>query len=339
MGVKHLSILFGCLIGLQAAAAPALAQTISGKVEVHFIDVGQADSVLVLSPKKDCVMLIDSADTRYPGSSKSFKAYMQERLPKGHPINLVVASHPHSDHIGSMKWVLQNYAVQTFIDNGQEYPRKTEKGNPTLFGKLKDEIGRQVSSGSLKYFPDTKAPRTDQDFCPGTNLNTSMIFPKKGYPSKLCADNANDCSVIVKMTYNKTSFLFSGDAEKEQEQLVLDDEAARGNLAATVLKVGHHGSDTSSTKPFIQAISPKWIVVSAGKKGVGTNLKYNHPRRSTITTLLGAVGKQGVNQRLIDVYDADKSKWGKQVISGGMYVTSRDGSVVLSSDGSDIRRE
>jgi beta-lactamase superfamily II metal-dependent hydrolase len=76
------------------------AKNISGKIEVHYIDVGQADVILVMSPNKEWVMLIDSGDTRYPGSSKNFRTYLTERLPKDHAIDLMVASHSRSDRIG-----------------------------------------------------------------------------------------------------------------------------------------------------------------------------------------------------------------------------------------------
>src|ERR1051326_8418606 len=79
-------------------------QPFSGQLEVHFINVGQADASLVISPRRECVMLIDSGDTRYPASAKNFKSYIQRQLPLGTRIDIVIASHPHNDHIGSLQW-------------------------------------------------------------------------------------------------------------------------------------------------------------------------------------------------------------------------------------------
>src|SRR5688500_12996149 len=149
-------------------------QTISGNVQVHFMNIGQGDAILTISPKRECVMLIDSADTRYPGSSKNFKAYIQDKLPLGSRIDLAVASHPHSDHVGSMLWVLRNYRVGTYIDNGVHYDSAT-------YRRLQVELHAQIRQRQLRYFSHDQAALEDHDFCRARNLNSRVLVPNRGY--------------------------------------------------------------------------------------------------------------------------------------------------------------
>lgn len=140
---------------------------------------------------------------------------------------------------------------------------------------------------------------------------------------------------MTKLTVGKTSFLFPGDAEEEQEQVRLKDSSITKQLEADVLKVSHHGSDTSSSEEFLDAVSPTWMVISADEKDVGTNKGYKHPRLSTVRNLLGFAGTK-TTARTIDAYDATKKQWKRPRIWGQLFVTARDGTVVLSTDGSSI---
>ena len=177
------------------------AQTITGNIEVHFKNIGQGDAILAMSPQRECVMLIDSGDSRYPGSSKNFKAYIQGKLPLGSKIDLAVASHPHADHVGSMPWVLRNYRVGTYIDNGVQYDSAT-------YQKVIAEVLRQVTQRGLRYFSHDTASRLQQDFCRASNLDTALLVPHKRYERQFCDRNPNNCSVSVKLTYDAVSFLF-----------------------------------------------------------------------------------------------------------------------------------
>ena len=305
------------------------AQTITGNIQAHFIDVGQGDAILVTSPKRECVMLIDSGDSRYPGSSKNFKAYMQDKLPLGSRINLVVASHPHADHVGSMLWVLRNYRVATYIDNGVEYKSAT-------YRTLQAEVQSQIKQKRLKYLSHDQVSLQEQDFCRARNLNSRVLVPHRRYQRQFCDRNPNNCSVVLRMTYNAVSFLFPGDAEEEQEEMLLEDEEISKSLGSNVLKVSHHGSDTSSSKAFLQAVSPQWMVISAGRKNIGTNKSFMHPRLDTIRNLMDYAGPHN-NPRYVNVYDSAKKVWARKSIWGNLLLTDKDGQVVLSSDGTDVR--
>lgn len=318
----------GLAVALFAAGLPA--QPPGARVSVHFIDVGQADAVLVQVNASRCTILIDSGDTRYPKSSANFRDYLGRHLPAQATIDLAIATHPHSDHIGSMRWVLETYRVKTYIDNGQEH-------GSTLYRDLMAVVRQQRQHG-LAYYPYASVPVSVADACGAGGPKLAVLYPQAGLDPDLCEKNQNNCSVVVKLTVGTTSFLFPGDAEHEEEELLLAGSEVGAQLDADVLKVGHHGSDTSSGEEFLDAVSPIWMVVSAGAKDVGTNKGYKHPRLSSVRELLTFAGTR-TKTRAIDAYDRAQKRWRQVRIWGSLYATARDGTVILSSDGNSIRKD
>jgi hypothetical protein len=137
--------------------------------------------------------------------------------------------------------------------------------------------------------------------------------------------------------YEAMSFLFPGDAEQEREGMLLENPELKQSLSAKVLKISHHDSDTSSSRAFLDAVSRDWMVISAGSKNVGTNKSFMHPRLSTINNLMAFAGAHN-NPRYVDVYDSERKVWARKSIWGNLFLTGKDGQVVLSSDGSEIRK-
>lgn len=306
---------------------PFLAAGLSDNYHVHFIDVGQADATLILDEGKDCILLIDAGDTRYPGSAKQFKSYLKEHLPVDGEIDLAIASHPHNDHIGSMKWVLETYRVKNYVDSGQLH-------STVIYDELMKAVAQQTHHG-LRYGTFAKVTASQQQPCGESGPKIEFLYPQSGLDPDFCENNQNNCSVIVKIHLGATTFLFPGDAEEEEEELLLADGALKTNLQADVLKVPHHGSDTSSKQAFLNAVNPTWMVISAGTKNVGTNKGYKHPKYSTVIRLLGFAG-QKTHDRKIDAYDRDKESWEEVAIWGRLFATPKDGTVELKSNGTTI---
>ena len=321
--------LIGSVLSLFVVSSILSAQLAAGRLHVHFIDVGQADGILMMDDAKRCVILIDSGDTRYPNSASNFKAYLSKHVPTGGEINLAVVSHPHNDHLGSMQWVLENYRVKTYIDNGQPYPSR-------IYDNLMAVV-RQQRQQHLEYYPYASVPGNKDAVCGPNGPRAHVLYPQSGLDPEDCTQNANNCSVVMKLTFGQTSFLFPGDAEEEEEEILLKDARVKAELRATVLKVPHHGSDTSSSADFLDAVRPSLMVISAGKKDVGTNARYKHPRLSTVQRLLGFAGAR-TTADMIDVYDAAKRQWTQLQIWGGLHVTAKDGTIVLSTDGSAVKK-
>jgi competence protein ComEC len=316
------------LVLLLVSVAPRAAA--DEPLRATFLDVGQGDAILVACPDGEPHLLIDSGDTRYPGSASAFKEAMNkvfEHRPK--KLDVVVASHPHTDHIGSMKWVLENFEVGTYVDNGQ-------KVDTTIFGDLEKVRRKLTKSGKLTYVNGRQTSFTPLDLCPDVTLE--LIEPWAVQPS---LSDTNDRSVAVRLTYKKTAFLFVGDIHEKAEKVMLNgfDEQQRADLNVDVLKVGHHGSDTSSSPAFIQAVSPVIAVVSCGKRDVGTNAGYKHPRVSTVRAYddwFAFSAAEHPPNGAVWAYDADQDTWRSTSRRRGLWVTTKDGTVTVESDGMSV---
>lgn len=329
------------LFFLLAGAGGGLAQDSADPLEVHFIDVGQADAILVRCPDGEHYLLIDSGDTRYPKSSANFKAYLDAEF-EGRPrrIAVAVASHPHADHIGSMLWVLETFDVETYVDNGQKYDSAT-------FGKLNQKRRQQVEAGELAYVNGKEEPFAELDFCPNPLVHVQILVP---WALQRLSDT-NDRSVVVHLAYGNTSFLFVGDAEAHAEEVMLNGLPAdqREKVNVNVLKVGHHGSDTSSTMEFVMGVSPSLAVVSSGRKGVGTNTRYKHPRLSTLQTYATwfrnldrdkpADEQEHPPDGRVWAFNANKARWSRHRRRVGLWLTPKDGTVIVCSDGTSVTRD
>lgn len=219
--------------------------------EIHYIDVGQGDSSLILCDGE--AMLIDGGEADQ--SSKIF-AYL-----KAHEVDYldyIVATHAHSDHIGGLSGALNYAAVGTALCPVTSYDSKT-------FESFTKYLGKQGVSITV--------PEPDDTFSLGS-ASVEILGPQQDY------DDPNDTSIVLKITYGETAFLFTGDAERTAEADILD---AGYDLSSTVLKVGHHGSDSSTSYPFLREIMPDYAVIQVGKDN-----SYGHPTEDTLSRLRDA---------------------------------------------------
>jgi competence protein ComEC len=240
-------LLIGCF---NSGAAVAAADAQSG-LTIYFIDVGQADSALVLCDQKS--MLIDGGNV---ADSDVIYTFLRKHGIKH--LDYIVGTHAHEDHIGGLAGAL-NYAT---VDKA--YCPVTSY-NSEAFNNFVKYLARQNVQITV--------PAVNDAFSLGS-ATVQFLAPQKKY------DNTNNTSIVLKITYGKTSFLFTGDAERESEADIL---AAGYDLFSTVLKVGHHGSSTSTSYPFLREIMPKYAVISTGK-----NNSYGHPDENTLSRLRDA---------------------------------------------------
>ena len=223
-----------------------------GDMRVHFIDVGQGDSIFI-ELGNGMTMLIDAGES---GSGRQVANYIKD-LQYG-DIDFVVATHPHDDHIGGMAYVLNELKV------GKMY--MPEKEHTT---KAFENMLNAIEANNIDLYP-AKA---------GTNILTSgYITIDLLAPVEDSYSNLNNYSAVVKITYGETVFLFMGDAESKVEKSIIN-----SGVKADVLKVGHHGSDTSSCQSFIEAVAPRVAVISCGADN-----QYGHPDDSTLLKLQNA---------------------------------------------------
>lgn len=251
-------------------------------LKVHFIDVGQADCILIQAPTGQN-MLIDAG---HNADADTIVSYLNAQGVK--KVDILVGTHPHEDHIGSLDTVINTF------DIGKIYmPRVTHTT------KTFEDVLLAVKNKGLKI--STAKGGTSIDFSPDTKVE--IVAPNSSQYESL-----NNYSAVIKLTYGKTSFLFTGDAEDISENEML---TANYDLKADVLKVGHHGSSSSSTRPFLKAVSPKYAVISVGKDN-----DYGHPHKETINRLFESgisVFRTDESGTIIFTTDGDKIEIEREV--------------------------
>ncbi|MHB1418021.1 MAG: MBL fold metallo-hydrolase [Bacillota bacterium] len=251
--------------------APNVVQPIGKLTKVHFIDVGQADSILIVTASgKD--ILIDGGNR---DDGPMVVNYLKKQGVK--QLDLIISTHSHEDHIGGLPDVLKAFKVKRIIDSG--VPNTT-----TIYKEYLQLI-------DSKHIPYETPKKQKIDFGSGIKGYVLGPVPGKKY------EELNDTSVVFRLVVGKMSFLFVGDMQATAEADILKED-----IASTILKVGHHGSGTSTSDAFLAKVKPKLGVIS-----VGINNDYGHPAASTLKKLANA----GVKT----------------------YRTDTSGSVVISTDG------
>lgn len=245
----------------------------SDEMKVHFIDVDQGDSTFIELPNGEA-MLIDAGETDQADKVVTY-IYTQ-----GYDtIDYVVATHAHSDHIGGLPVVLDSFNIGNFYMTSAV---ATTSIYENMLNAV-DESGaavHDVMAGDVIYNE--------------ANLLIEVVAPKE-----IDYDEQNNNSVVIKLTYGDDKFLFTGDAEKSEEDGIWT------NIKCDVLKVGHHGSDSSSSSNFLKKVEPSYAVISCGLHN-----SYGHPTDDVLKRL---------DDRNIDVYRTDLQ-----------------GTIVFTSDGSNI---
>ena len=221
-----------------------------GEIRVHFIDVGQGESILVQSRQHN--ILIDAG---LPAAASIVIAYLEGLGISS--LDYAIATHPHNDHIGGMPAVLDRFTVHNFwmpnvMHETAAFERLLEalERNHTYITTI--EAGTRISTGII---------------------NMIVVSPIEG----AIHGNLNDHSIVLHMTYGSTSFLFTGDAETPAEMQMIAGELP---IRSNVLSVGHHGSRTSTTEMFLDAVMPQIAVIS-----LGANNQFGHPHRYVISRL------------------------------------------------------
>lgn len=262
---------FKVMLGLADNPASAQADT-----SVRFIDVGQGDCTLVISDGK--TMLIDCGD-RDDGNAliKYLKKLKIKRL------DVIIATHPHADHIGEMSEIIDGFEVGRFI-----MPKVPDDIVPT--SKTYEKMLESVKKRGLKI-----SAAKDESFELGS-AEVKLFTTKKEHA------DLNNYSVLVKIVHGDNSFLVTGDCETEEESEMLEQDF---DLSAKVLKVGHHGSSTSSSAKFLEKVLPRYAVISCGAEN-----KYGHPHDETVSRL--------------------------RKYAENLYITRDDGTVTFHSDGKGL---
>lgn len=242
-------------------------------LEVHFIDVGQGDATLIKADGH--AMLIDAGEN---DKGTAVQLYLKKQGVE--QLDYLVLTHTDSDHIGGADVIISKF------DIGQIFMSDFKKDNKTY-----RELMESMQYKHMTY----TTPEVGAEFALG-NATFTIIAPNGDY------DDPNNSSIALILDYGENSFLFSGDCEEEAEQDILDNGM---NLDVDVYQVGHHGSRSSSSEDFLDAMSPEYAVISCAEKN-----SYGHPHARTLNNL---------RERKIKVFRTDEQ-----------------GSIIAFSDGKEI---
>ncbi|MDQ7785899.1 MAG: ComEC/Rec2 family competence protein, partial [Desulfomonilaceae bacterium] len=240
-----------------------------GRLAVHFIDVGQGDAALVQTPSGGTVII--------DGGDRAVVEYLRKQGVD--TIDVMVSTHPHADHIGGLITVLERFPVKKVVDPGVPHTTQTYEEYLTLLLKKDVEF---IEGGH------------------GMEIEVDPVITLEIYgPVEVSEEDLNNSSIVIRLAYVNGDFsvLFTGDMMEEAEKTFCD---LNVDVRSTVLKVGHHGSRASTSKEFLQRVSPEAAVISSGAGN-----SYGHPHPETLQRLSGL----------------------------SVYRTDRHGDVVIRSDG------
>jgi competence protein ComEC len=235
---------------------PLVSQATENKLKISFLDVGQGDAILIQSPSGQKALLDggEDGDLLLTRLNEEFPWWQKK-------IDIMILSHPHSDHVRGLNSLFGRYQIGQAIGTGIFHD-----------SSVYEAWLENIKNNKLTL----KTVRAGEVIDLGAGATLKVLFPIDDLKEQTI-NNLNNSSLVLKLTYGQISFLLTGDAEEEVEKQLLDSGT---DLSAQVLKVAHHGSSTATSDNFLKAVKPQLAVISVGK-----NNDFGHPHASTLNKL------------------------------------------------------
>jgi beta-lactamase superfamily II metal-dependent hydrolase len=256
---------------------------ISGTLEVHFIDVGQGDSIFIITPNEKTILIdagINSGENDRRNPFNYIRGLKHNGKIKNLNIDVAFITHPHDDHYGGFNYLCREQGSgQDFAIENTYYSVFNSKAYGKFWPCLESLIRKSTFSSQVSARGPPVSPDCEIE------IKVLHPFEKVVEPSQ----DENDDSIVLLLQYQNTRFLFTGDASKKVERQLLDKD-----IRSDVLKLGHHGSRTASDEEFLRKVKPQsgnfYIVISSNDKD-GKGKRFGHPHKETLETLkkLGGV--------------------------------------------------
>jgi len=235
------------------------------KLHVSFLDVGQGDAILIQTPNSQDILIDGGPDPQKINLELSKKLPFWDRT-----IDLVVCTQPQADHVTGLVEVLLRYKVKQVLEPGVPYD-----------SAIYQEWCNLVEDKGIEY----NIARAGHEIDLGSGIKMEVLNPPEGLFEGTSHDVDNN-GVVLRLTWDKVSFLFTADIREEAEFELI---GQRANLKSTVLKIAHHGSKTSSSQQFLAAVDPEVAVISAGADN-----PFGHPSPEVVERLIDRLGKDNV---------------------------------------------
>jgi competence protein ComEC len=290
---------------------------VSGKLVVRFLDIGQGDSELIELPTGERI-LIDSGDRGAP-TVEMLRKYGVKQL------DLVVATHPHSDHMGEMRDIMRAFKIREFWDSGFNHTTKTYA-----------DMLQEIKNRGIKFSTPKRG-----DLLKFGNVLIEVLNPSNELPDS----NPNNASIVIRLSYGSKSFLFTGDAETYEaskkpsaweQMLKVEPEKLRADL----LKAGHHGSSDGTTREVLDAVRPSIVTISCA---AGNDYHHPHPKvmrmleQSSDRTKLYRTDLEGTITAVCDGATIEMSS-DRQIARSRLYLTGDEVAGTVANDGREGAR-
>ena len=254
--LPYILILLLFVVGFSILIITFIRKENSNYLKVAFLDVGQGDAIYIEAPNGKQVLIDGGPDAKLLSSLAKVMPFADRS------IDMILATHPDSDHIGGFPLLLDNYKVTSIIENGTI---STSEVSDDLEKKIeKKKINKIIARRGMHIILDDKK-----------NIYIDILFPDRDITNF----ESNDASIVGKLVYGENSFLFTGDASLYTENLIEWNES-ENTIHSDVLKLGHHGSRTSSSLLWLEKVNPKIAIISVDK-----NNKYGHPHQELLDRL------------------------------------------------------